>query len=170
MGVHLKVELGFYFELDESVKEKSHITKYRCSNTLCAEHYNELTYKHSDFCGKCGNANEEINVPSGDKFPSLYDFCEEHFNAHDIVTLSNNEYGTDGSQWLYNRQSETLDYLIGDFNVADGGTLNLSTFNAAQLLTDFKKETDVIAFIKAFEAVYGIGTIQARIGLLSEYN
>jgi hypothetical protein len=169
MGMDLKVSLDFYFEMDHSVKFEHKETKYRCENIDCEDHKRSSIFKNANFCSKCGKAIENILVSSGNKFPNPHEFLANHLPGSEIVTTFNEDSGIEDCYWQYNYSSETLERIIGDFDVECGGILNLNDFNAKQLINDFKKEAPVAHLIEVFERIYGVGTLQVKAGLIASH-
>lgn len=171
MGVHLQVKLQFFLELDHSTQEEHFTKKRQCSNNDCQNHKPGRA-SSGNFCQTCGNSNEDVKISIGNKFMSPYEFIENHVPScsHMFVNSSNECNDDDDCYWIYNRTHEVIKSLMGDFEIELGGVLDLTSLDLKQCVNEFKQEPNTKLIIDKFEEVYGKGTIQAKIGIISEYN
>jgi hypothetical protein len=162
MGMNLSVNVGFYFNVKEQLKEISNTVKC-CTNAQCKVNGKSSSQK---FCSECGNEVKEVTSSKTKKSSSVHELLPENFG--DVICSFE---GLDDSIWVFNFGIEEEDKYCRSFDkYSDDKPLEIPYSEIDKKISLLKENnTEIKKIIKYMTDTYGEDSIDLKYGAFSYY-
>lgn len=162
MGMNLSVNIGFYFQVKEQLKEISNTIKC-CTNIQCKANGKSSSQK---FCSECGSEVKEKTSSQTKKISSAYKLLPDSFE--DLIC---NFEGLDDSIWVFNFSIEEEEKYCRSFDkYSDDKPLEIPYSEIDKKINLLKESnTEIKEIIKYMTDTYGEDSIDLKYGAFSYY-
>lgn len=162
MGMNLSVNVGFYFQVKEQLKEISN-TVSTCINKQCKTHGK---WSNQKFCAECGSEVQSVISVKRENTASSYKLLPEDFED----TICSFE-GLDETFWVFNFSIEDDSKFCRSFDkYSNEKPLEIPYSEIENKITALKENNEEVkGIIKYMTDTYGEDSIDLKYGVFSYY-